>query len=147
MFSDKNDALQGNYWWLKGINDAGVDVVIAPEKSYGAGNNEIVSSESPHLHYWFINTAELVNWVYNEYPFIKGVIPGFHPWNVRLGVPMYKPEYLKEQINNATSLTTAFWIYTEGNVKNGDPRLTLNREKCKKYGVIPEDYIDILKNK
>jgi len=145
LYADKNDCRQGNYWWLKGINDAGVDIWIATEKSYGAGNREIQYKDLPeHLFYWFIETPDLVEQVMTQYPFAKRVIPGYHPWNTRVKVPCYLPKYFKEQIDNTKVLTESFWMYNEGNPKNGDPRLTLDRDFCKKYGITPEDYFDVL---
>lgn len=148
LYADRNDCRQGNYWWLKGMYDAGVtNIRIETEKTYGAGNNEFKIPELPsHLMYYFEYTDSEVERIWEAYPFISGVIPGYHPWNVRVKKPCYLPKYLKEQIEDAQRNAPAFWIYCEGNRLNGDPRKTLDREWCKQNGVTPEEYYDVLKN-
>jgi hypothetical protein len=79
------------------------------------------------------------------YPFVARVLPGFHPWNTRLQVPNYLPKYFDQQLEMAASTTSAFWLYTEGIEFGGDPRKVLNRSVCEKYGVRPEQYLDVLR--
>jgi hypothetical protein len=147
-YADKNDSRQGNYWWLKGMHDAGVsDISIAVEKSYGAGNNEIAQDPTcgEHLYRWFIRLPELCDAVQKAYPFARRVIPFFHPWNTRTGTPMYLPKYLQEQIVDATNITTAFGLYLEGNTSGGDPRDVLKADKLAPYGITADDYLDVLR--
>ena len=147
-YADKNDSRQGNYWWLKGMHDAGVsDISIAVEKSYGAGNNEIAQDPTcgEHLYRWFIRLPELCDAVQKAYPFARRVIPFFHPWNTRTGTPMYLPKYLQEQIVDATNITTAFGLYLEGNTSGGDPRDVLKADKLAPYDITADDYLEILR--
>jgi hypothetical protein len=148
IYADKNDSRAGNYWWLKGMHDAGVsDISIAVEKSYGAGNNEIAKDPTcgEHLYRWFIRLPELCDAVQKAYPFARRVIPFFHPWNTRTGAPMYLPKYLQEQLVDATNITTAFGLYLEGNTSGGDPRDVLKADKLAPYGITADDYLDVLK--
>ena len=148
IYADKNDSRQGNYWWLKGMHDAGVsDISIAVEKSYGAGNNEIAQDPTcgEHLYRWFIRLPELCDAVQKAYPFARRVIPFFHPWNTRIGAPMYLPKYLQEQLVDATNITTAFGLYLEGNNSGGDPRDVLKADKLAPYGITADDYLEILR--
>ena len=148
IYADKNDSRQGNYWWLKGMHDAGVsDISIAVEKSYGAGNNEIAQDPTcgEHLYRWFIRLPELCDAVQKAYPFARRVIPFFHPWNTRTGAPMYLPKYLQEQLVDATNITTAFGLYLEGNNSGGDPRDVLKADKLAPYGITADDYLEILR--
>ncbi|MBN2309836.1 MAG: discoidin domain-containing protein [Candidatus Hydrogenedentes bacterium] len=132
----------GNYWWLKGIHDAGVEVWLATEKTYGAGNREVDEpSNLPHLQYWFVDLDTFIGVVFAEYPFATRVLPGFHPWNMRTRSINYLPKYLDEQLEKAAGLTQAHWIYCEGNPRGGDPRGALDPDICAKYKVTPEDYL------
>ncbi|MBQ0104990.1 MAG: hypothetical protein KBT47_03015 [Armatimonadetes bacterium] len=146
IYADRNDCRQGHYWWLKGLYDGGVsDIRIATEKTYGAGNNELSIPELPgHLMYWFEHTDQEIQKIWDAYPFISGVIPGYHPWNTRIKKPCYLPQYLEDQIDEAQRNAPAFWIYNEGNPSAGDPRKTLDQAFCKENGINPNDYYDIL---
>lgn len=143
MYAGKGDCRAGNYWWLKGIHDAGTEVWIATEKTYGAGNGEIAEVEPDHVKRWFVNLPEFIPRVHAAYPFAARVLPGFHPWNCRLRKPNYLPKYLDEQLTLAESCALGYWIYNEGNPHAGDPRDTLDREFCNKYRVTPEDYLRV----
>ena len=150
LYADKNDSRGGNYWWLKGMFDAGVtDISISLEKSYGAGNNEIAKDPTcgDHLYRWFIRLPDLLADARQAYPFAQRFIPLFHPWNTRTGAPMYLPKYLEEQISDATKVTTAFGFYLEGNTSAGDPRDVLKQENLSPYGLSPEDYLEILRDR
>ncbi|MBQ7256717.1 MAG: hypothetical protein IJS60_03375 [Abditibacteriota bacterium] len=147
LYADRNDCRQGHYWFLKGMFDAGItNIRIATEKTYGAGKGELKSDDTlDFITSWFCHPDEEVEWIWRSYPFISGVIPGFHPWNTRLKKPMYLPEYLKEQIEETQVNAPAFWIYNEGNPHAGNPIKTLDPDYCKEKGVNPEDYIKVLK--
>jgi hypothetical protein len=134
----------GNYWWLKGIHEEGVEIWIATEKTYGAGKGEMHTPENlPHLTRWFVRLPKFVPAVFEEYPFAARVLPGFHPWNSRTKAPNYLPKYLDEQLTLAEGLVQGYWIYCEGNPGAGDPRDVLDREVCAKYGVEPEEYLEV----
>lgn len=143
MYAGKADCRQGNYWWLKGIHDAGIEIWIATEKTYGAGNGEIAEVEPEHVRRWFVNLAEFVPKVHQAYPFASRVLPGFHPWNSRLHKPNYLPKYLDEQLTVTSNCTLGYWIYNEGNPHAGDPREVLDRGFCQKYSVTPEQYLEV----
>lgn len=146
LYADKNDARAGNYWWLKGIYDAGnTDISIATEKSYGAGNSEIPVKKGglEFLHRWFVRLPGLFDEIRTAYPFVRRVIPGFHPWNTRTEEPLYLPKYFREQLEDARKLTTAYWIYTEGNTKAGDPREMVKKEELAPYQITADDYLDV----
>jgi hypothetical protein len=147
MYAGKPGCRDGNYWWLKGIHDAGVEIWIATEKTYGAGNREIPQIESPeHLHYWFVRLPQFMIDAHSAYPFAARIFPGFHPWNTRTHAPNYLPNYFDQQLGQAQDCTEAYWIYTEGTGSGGDPRDVLNRDICGKYGVTPEQYLEVLGN-
>jgi len=143
-YAGKDDCRAGNYWWLKGIHDAGIEIWIATERTYGAGRGEIADDDTPeHLRRWFVRMEEYLPKVHAAYPFAARVLPGFHPWNTRTRKPNYLPRYLDEQLRVARDCALGYWIYNEGNAHAGDPRDVLDREFCNKYGVTPEEYLRV----
>ncbi len=143
MYAGKGDCRAGNYWWLKGIHDAGVEIWIATERTYGAGNSEIDSKSPEHLRRWFVRIPDYVPKVHEAYPFAARVLPGFSPWNTRLRTPEYLPKYLDEQLRIARDWAHGHWIYNEGNANAGDPRDVLDRAFCQKVGTTPEAYLGV----
>ncbi|MBN1437197.1 MAG: hypothetical protein JW936_08980 [Sedimentisphaerales bacterium] len=140
------DYQQGNYWFLKGISDAGIRVSMALEKTYGAGNSEMPSSVEGliHLNQYYLHMPDFyVNLTYEAYPFLYRVLPGFHPWNCRTRLANYLPRYLDEQLDWARETADGYWIYTEGLPSGGDPRETLDAEALAEYGVTAQDYVDV----
>jgi len=142
LYAGKGDCRAGSYWWLKGIHDAGIDIWIATERTYGAGNGEITSDYPEWARRWFVQMPDYVPQVHTAYPFATRVLPGFAPWITRLGTPNYLPKYLDQQLDMARHCARGYWIYNEGNTRAGDPRDVLNRTFCQKFGVTPEQYID-----
>jgi hypothetical protein len=146
MFEDKHGAYDGHYWFFKGINDAGLEIWIAPEKTYGAGNNEMKHPDIlPHLSHWLVKMPEFIPEVYKAFPFATRVLPGFHPWNTRIKRACYLPKYLDEQLRISENTVQGFWMYNEGNMHGGDPREVLDESFLKPYGVTAQDYIDVFK--
>ena len=143
MYAGKGDCRAGNYWWLKGICDAGVEIWIATERTYGAGKAEIDSEYPEWTRRWFVRMADYVPKVHRAYPFATRVLPGFAPWNTRLRKPNYLPKYLDEQLRIARDCALGYWIYNEGNAHAGDPRDVLDRAFCKKYETAPEAYLKV----
>ncbi|MBN1437758.1 MAG: hypothetical protein JW936_11855 [Sedimentisphaerales bacterium] len=140
------DYMMGNYWFLKGIHDAGIRVSMALEKTYGAGHSEMPPSvqDLNHLNQYFEHMPDFyVNLTFEAYPFLYRVLPGFHPYNCRTQRANYLPSYLDEQLNIAQQITNAYWIYTEGTPHAGDPRDTLDAETLAEYGITAQDYIDV----
>jgi len=144
VYAGKGDCRAGNYWWLRGLHDAGVEIWIATEKTYGAGRGEIESEAPEHLRTWFVQMPEFMTRIHDAYPFAARVLPGFHPWNTRTRQPNYLPRYLSEQIEIAANWAPGFWIYTEGNAHAGDPRQVLDPEFLKARGLTAEQYLEAL---
>jgi hypothetical protein len=143
-YAGKDDCRAGNYWWLKGIHDAGIEIWIATERTYGAGRGEMRPPDTPeHLARWFVRMEEYLPRIHQAYPFAARVLPGFHPWNTRTRRPNYLPQYLDQQLRIARGCALGYWIYNEGNAHAGDPREVLDREFCKEHGVTPQDYLRV----
>lgn len=146
MYAGMPGCRDGNYWWLLGIHDAGVEIWIATEKTYGAGKGELAADGvPPHLTRWFVRMPAFVPKVHDAFPFAARVISGFHPWNARLKRPMYLPKYLAEQLTDTEGCTRGCWIYIEGNPHAGDPRDVLDADICASHGVSAEDYLAVLR--
>ncbi|MCP4644304.1 MAG: hypothetical protein GY851_27925 [bacterium] len=144
MYAGIPGCRDGNYWWLKGIHDAGVEVWIATEKTYGAGNDEIDGPEMlDHLNSWFVRLPEFIPKAHAAFPFATRILPGFHPWNSRTKMPHYLPKYLDEQLRQAHDITRGYWIYCEGNPSAGDPRVVIDPAQCEKYSIEAEDYLKV----
>lgn len=146
LYAGKPDCRAGNYWWLRGIHDAGVEVWIATEKTYGAGEGEIGGPDLPdHLNHWFVRLPQFIPKVQQAYPFAARILPGFHPWNTRTRRPHYLPRYLDEQLALAADCAPGYWIYTEGTSRGGDPREVLDAEACRELGVAAEEYLEVFR--
>jgi len=150
MYAGIPGCRDGNYWWLKGIHDAGVEIWIATEKTYGAGNGEMAAPDVPdHLVRWFVNPSAFVGSVHEAYPFAVRVLPGFHPWNTRTRKPNYLPKYLDEQLEKARGGGGGGGggVGSRGGAPphGGDPREVLDKAACEKYGVTAEDYLAVFK--
>ena len=139
---------EGNFWWLQGIRDAGVEIWIAAGMTYGAGVSEILDERGlDWLGRWHVpDTSKYVADLQAAYPMASRVLPGFHPWNVNTKRPQYLPKYLTEQLNRARNMP-GFWLYTEGLSRGGDPRESSNRDDAfwAAHGVTPQDYLDCFK--
>jgi hypothetical protein len=145
MYAGTPGCRDGNYWWLKGIHDAGIEIWIATERTYGAGKSELKHDSAPHLFHWFVRPEEYIPKVHRAYPFATRVLPGFHPWNCRTKRANYLPKYLDEQLRLATSTALGCWIYTEGLPHGGDPRETLDSSILESQGLQPEQFLDVLR--
>lgn len=136
----------GNYWWLKGIHDAGIEIWIATERTYGAGDLEIRNPASgEHLFRWFVDMRTYIPKVHAAYPFATRILPGFHPWNCRTTWPHYLPRYLDEQLRLSQACALGCWIYTEGLPRGGDPRHTLDVDILETYDIAAEAYLDVFR--
>jgi hypothetical protein len=97
------------------------------------------------MHHWFVDTTDYIYEAHEQFPFAERILPGFWPWNVRTARPHYPPEYLAEQIRRATALGPAFWIYTEGLTRGGDPRETLDPNALETHDVTAEAFLDVFR--
>jgi hypothetical protein len=145
LYAGKGDCRAGNYWWLRGIHDAGIEVWLATEKTYGAGQGEIGTDAPVHLRTWFVQMPEFMSRIHEAYPFAARVLPGFHPWNTRTRQPNYLPRYLAEQVETAANWAAGYWLYTEGNAHGGDPRQVLDPEFLEARGLTAEQYLEVLR--
>jgi len=147
VYAGKGDCRAGNIWWLRGIHDAGIEIWIATEKTYGAGQGEIETDAPEHLRTWFVQMPEFMAKIHAAYPFAARVLPGFHPWNSRTRQPNYLPRYLAERLDIAANWAAGCWIYNEGNAHAGDPRQVLDPEFLRARGLTAEQYLEVFRSR
>ncbi len=150
MYAGIPGCTDGNYWWMKGIHDAGLEIWQGTEKSYGRGNKELYDPAVAYPEwttYSFIDLPAFINKVHKVYPFADRVLPGFHPWIAGFGggVPLYLPKYLDEQLSIVENAAFGCWIYHGSTARGGDPRLVLNKEFLAKHKLSAQDYVDVFR--
>jgi hypothetical protein len=150
MYAGKSGCRDGNYWWLKGIHDAGIEIWIGTEKSYGRGNKELYVPEVGYAEVVtrsFVDLPAFIPQVHQAYPFAARVLPGFHPWITDFGggVPNYLPKYLDEQLSITENAAFGCWIYHGGTKHAGDPRKVLSRDFLTKHHLSEKDYLEVFR--
>jgi len=148
-----HDYRLGNYWWLRGMHDEGVEIRVADQQTYGAGKGELYDASKGYPDWttrWFTNFPEKCRQVHELLPFVTKVYPGLHPWVTSHGaIPLYLPQYLDDQLDISGDYFDAVWIYNGGTPHGGDPRKVLDPEVMKKlqenHGVTAEDYIKVFR--
>ena len=148
-----HDYRLGNYWWLRGMYDEGVEIRVADQQTYGAGKGELYDASKGYADWttrWFTNFPEKCRQVHELLPFVTKVYPGLHPWVTSHGaIPLYLPQYLDDQLDISGDYFDAVWIYNGGTPHGGDPRKVLDPEVMKKlqetHGVTAEDYIKVFR--
>jgi hypothetical protein len=150
MYAGKAGCRDGNYWWLKGMHDAGIEIWIGTEMTYGRGKMELYEKETGYTDVvarTHVDLPEFIPRAHQAYPFAARVLPGFHPWITGFGggVPNYLPRYLDEQLSITENSAFGCWIYHGGTKHAGDPRKVLSREFLTKHRLSEEDYLDVFR--
>gem|GEM_PF-1117607 len=148
-----HDYRLGNYWWLRGMHDEGVEIRVADQQTYGAGQGELYDASKGYPDFttrWFTNFPEKCRQVHGLLPFVTKVYPGLHPWVTSHGaIPLYLPKYLDDQLDISGDYFDGVWIYNGGTPHAGDPRKVLDPEVMKKlqenHGVTAEDYLEVFR--
>jgi hypothetical protein len=131
----------GEYWWYKGFHDAGIDVYLGIEHSYGAGPPRL--GDEWYQHWWSGGgLAGIVKEKRAFFDFItddRHVSAGLFPIDFGRALPNYDLIYFREQLQQAAMLSGSgpivVWIWPQGD-------FTPNRWKDVKYpdGIFREDY-------
>ena len=148
-----HDYRKGNYWWLLGIHEEGVEIRLGDEQTYGAGKGELYDPAKGYPDWttrWFVNFPEKSRQVHELLPFVSKVYPGLHPWVTSHGaIPLFLPKYLDDQLDISGDYFDGVWIYNSGTPHAGDPRKVLDPEVMKKlqetHGVTAEDYLKVFR--
>jgi hypothetical protein len=150
MYAGKPGCRDGNYWWLKGIHDAGIEIWIGTEMTYGRGKMELYAKEIGYTDVVARTHVDLPDFVprtHQAYPFAARILPGFHPWITDFGggVPNYLPKYLDEQLSITENVAFGCWIYHGGTKHAGDPRQVLNGNFLTKHHLAAADYLEVFR--
>jgi hypothetical protein len=151
MYAGKPGCRDGNYWWLKGMYDAGLEIWLATERTYGAGKGELYTPEAGYPEWttrWFVDLPDYLAQTHRAYPFAARVLPGFHPWisDFGGGIPLYLPQYLDAQLGIVEKAAYGCWIYHGGTPHAGDPRKVLkNQEFLARHGLSAQDYLEVFR--
>lgn len=151
MYAGRPGCRDGNYWWLKGMHDAGLEIWLATERTYGAGQGELYFPEAGYPEWttrWFVDLADYLIQTHRAYPFAARVLPGFHPWisDFGGGIPLYLPRYLDEQLEMVEKAAYGCWLYHGGTPRAGDPRKVLkNQEFLARHGLSAQDYLEVFR--
>ena len=151
MYAGNPGCRDGNYWWLKGMHDAGLEIWVGTERTYGRGKKELYDPEVGYAEFVtrsFVDLPVYIAKTHKAFPFAARVLPGFHPWITGFGdgVPNYLPKYLDEQLGIAENAAHGCWIYHGGTPHAGDPREVLkNTGFLSKHGLSAQDYIDVFR--
>ncbi len=110
----------GEYWWYRGFHDAGVDVFLAVEHTYGAGPPHAGDQWYQH---WFrgMHLPATVAWkraIFNFLPDDQHVISGLFPIDFSAGLQNYDLRYFRQQLQEAQGLSAgnrgAIWLWPQG---------------------------------
>ena len=110
---------EGERWWYQGVKDGGVDVLIGPEHTYGAGPGDLGS-----LYYncWWNGrkTKATCDEKRRQFPFATSnqqVLAGLFPIDFGTRKPNYLARHFREQlVSAATEDTTPIhvWLWPQG---------------------------------
>lgn len=148
-----HDYRRGNFWWLLGIHDMGVEIRLGDEHTYSAGHGELHDPAAGYPDWttrWFTNFPEKAKAVHGAFPFVTRVYAGIHPWVTSHGSrPLYLPNYLDEQLEISGDYFEGVWLYHGGTPHAGDPRKVLDptimRQLEQTRNVSAERYLDVFR--
>jgi hypothetical protein len=110
----------GERWWYQGVKDGGVELLIGPEHTYGAGPPEF--GHQPDQCWWQGRTTKATcDWKRTQFPFIadnQHVAAGLFPIDFGTQKPNYRAKYFREQLQLAAEADPngpiPVWIWPQG---------------------------------
>lgn len=95
----------GERWWCQGFKDAGLDVYLGPEHTYGAGP---ARPDGQWYQSWWrgMKTKATCDWKRESFPFIadnKHLIAGLSPLDPGPKAVNYEARYFREQLASAAN--------------------------------------------
>jgi hypothetical protein len=108
------------YWWYKGFQDAGLDLYLGIEQTYGAGPWK--PGDAWYQHWWHAHRLRgVVRDKRNQFRFIQDdrhIISGLFPVDFSARKPNYDLRFFKQQLEEAASLggpgPFAVWLWPQG---------------------------------
>lgn len=110
----------GERWWYQGFQDAGLEVFIGPEHTYGAGPP--IPGAAWYQSWWQgKKTKEVCDSKRIAFPFVadnQHVVAGLFPIHFGQSRPNYRMQYFREQMASAANSDArgpiAVWLWPEG---------------------------------
>ncbi|MFA6111478.1 MAG: hypothetical protein WDA75_22190 [Candidatus Latescibacterota bacterium] len=111
---------EGERWWYQGFQDAGVELFLGPEHTYGAGPPEL--GEAWYQSWWQGRDLKATcDWKCTQFPFVADnahVMAGLFPIEFTTLRPNYRARYFREQLSQAANGDPAgpipVWIWPQG---------------------------------
>ncbi|MBE3063439.1 MAG: hypothetical protein IMZ69_00235, partial [Spirochaetes bacterium] len=110
----------GEYWWYKGFQDAGVDLYLAIEHTYGAGPEKL--GDQWYQHWWragqLTGVVDEKRTLFDFIPDDRHIVSGVFPIDFGAGKQNYDVRYFAEQLRQVSTLRGAgpfgVWIWPQG---------------------------------
>jgi len=110
----------GERWWYQGVAEGGVDLIIGPEHTYGAGAGEL--GDAWYQSWWQGRTTkQTCDWKRTVFPFIRDnrhVNAGLFPIEFTTKKPNYLARHFREQLASAANDDPegpiAVWLWPQG---------------------------------
>lgn len=111
---------EGEMWWYRGFQDAGCEVFIGAEHTYGAGPGDFGKE---YFQCWWNGkkTKETCDWKRTQFPFIADnlhVMAGLFPIDFGAQKPNYRARDFREQLRSAacddSNGPIPVWIWPQG---------------------------------
>ncbi len=111
---------EGEKWWYQGLKDAGLDLYVGAEHTYGAGCNEL-GNEWYQSWWGGMSTKQTCDWKRTQFPFIadnQHVNAGLFPIDFTANQPNYLATYFREQLasaaNDDPNGPIPVWLWPQG---------------------------------
>jgi hypothetical protein len=110
---------EGERWWYQGVHDAGVELLLGPEHTYGAGPHDL--GDAWYQSWWQGRSlGQTCDWKRQQFPFVTnnlGFVAGLFPIEFTSRQPNYRARYFREQLQQAASDPAGpipVWIWPQG---------------------------------
>ncbi|MFA6243531.1 MAG: hypothetical protein WC655_21500 [Candidatus Hydrogenedentales bacterium] len=111
---------EGEIWWYRGFQDAGCEVFLGAEHTYGAGPGDFGNE---YIHKWWggKKTKETCDWKRTQFTFVadnQHVMAGLFPIDFNARKPNYRARDFREQLRSAAcddpKGPIPVWIWPQG---------------------------------
>jgi len=111
----------GERWWYQGFHDAGVELHLGPEHTYGAGPPGDLGNDWYQSWWQGRHLKETCDWKRTQFPFVADnahVMAGLFPIEFTTQQPNYRARYFREQLQEAATADPAgpipVWLWPQG---------------------------------
>lgn len=110
----------GESWWYKGFQDAGIELYLGPEHTYGAGPGDL--GQDWYQSWWRgMKTKQTCDWKRTQFSFIPSnqrMVAGLFPIDFGAQKPNYRARYFADQLASAAQEDPQgpipVWIWPQG---------------------------------